>query len=66
MEKLSLIDSFAEFKEYKGIDTETLMRILEDVLRGLLAKKYGTDKNIDIIVNVDKGDLEIWRNRTIV
>ena len=42
------------------------MRILEDVLRGLLAKKYGTDKNIDIIVNVDKGDLEIWRNRTIV
>ena len=66
MEKLRLIDSFAEFKEYKGIDTETLMRILEDVLRGLLAKKYGTDKNIDIIVNVDKGDLEIWRNRTIV
>ena len=66
MEKLSLIDSFAEFKEYKGIDTETLMRILEDVLRGLLAKKYGTDKIIDIIVNVDKGDLEIWRNRTIV
>ncbi len=66
MEKLSLIDSFAEFKEYKGIDTETLMRILEDVLRGLLAKKYGTDKNIDIIVNVDKGDLEIWRNRVIV
>ena len=66
MEKLSLVDSFAEFKEYKGIETETLMRILEDVLRGLLSKKYGTDKNIDIIVNVDKGDLEIWRNRTIV
>lgn len=66
MEKINLIDSFAEFKEYKGIDTETLMRILEDVLRGLLSKKYGTDKNVDIIVNVDKGDLEIWRNRTIV
>jgi N utilization substance protein A len=66
MEKLSLVDTFSEFKEFKNIDTETLMRILEDVFRGLLAKKYGTDKNIDIIVNVDKGDLEIWRNRTIV
>ncbi len=66
MEKLSLIDSFSEFKELKGIDTETLMRILEDVLRSLLAKKYGTDKNFDIIVNPDKGDLEIWRSRTIV
>ncbi len=66
MEKLSLIDSFSEFKELKGIDTETLMRILEDVLRGLLIKKYGTDKNCDIIVNPDKGDLEIWRSRTIV
>lgn len=66
MEKLSLIDSFSEFKELKGIDTETLMRILEDVLRGLLTKKYGTDKNFDIIVNPDKGDLEIWRSRTIV
>ncbi len=66
MEKSSLVDSFAEFKDIKGIDTETLMRILEDVLRGLLKKNYGTDKNIDIIVNVDKGDLEIWRNRTIV
>ncbi|MBQ9312560.1 MAG: transcription termination/antitermination protein NusA [Bacteroidales bacterium] len=66
MEKINLIDSFAEFKEYKGIDTETLMRILEDVLRGILVKKYGTDKNIDIINNPDKGDLEIWRNRVIV
>ncbi len=66
MEKSSLVDSFAEFKDIKGIDTETLMRILEDVLRGLLKKNYGTDRNVDIIVNVDKGDLEIWRNRTIV
>ena len=66
MEKLSLVDSFSEFKELKGIDTETLMRILEDVLRGLLTKKFGTDKNCDIIVNPDKGDLEIWRSRTIV
>lgn len=66
MEKVNLVDSFSEFKEHKGIDTETLMRILEDVLRGLLEKKYGTDKNVDIIVNVDKGDLEIWRNRVIV
>ncbi|MBP3253517.1 MAG: transcription termination/antitermination protein NusA [Bacteroidales bacterium] len=66
MEKISLIDSFSEFKELKGIDTEILMRILEDVLRGLLTKKYGTDRNFDIIVNPDKGDLEIWRSRTIV
>lgn len=66
MEKLSLIDSFSEFKELKGIDTETLIRILKEVIRGLLIKKYDTDLNFDIIVNPDKGDLEIWRSRTIV
>ncbi len=66
MEKLSLIDSFSEFKELKGIDTETLIRILKEVIRGLLIKKYDTDVNFDIIVNPDKGDLEIWRSRTIV
>jgi N utilization substance protein A len=61
-----LVDTFAEFKEFKNIDREALMRILEDVFRSVLTKKYGTDENIDIIVNVDKGDLEIWRKRSIV
>ncbi|MBR0072250.1 MAG: transcription termination/antitermination protein NusA [Bacteroidales bacterium] len=66
METLNLIDSFSEFKEFKNIDRETLMRILEDVFRSALIKRYGTDENFDIIVNVDKGDLEIFRNREIV
>lgn len=61
-----MIDSFSEFKEFKNIDRETLMRILEDVFRSALIKRYGTDENCDIIVNVDKGDLEIFRNREIV
>lgn len=66
MNTANLIDSFAEFKEMKNIDRLTMMRILEDVFRSLLEKKYGTADNYDIIVNPDKGDLEIWRNRTIV
>jgi small nuclear ribonucleoprotein (snRNP)-like protein len=66
MEHINLVETFSEFKEFKNIERETLMRILEDVFRHMLIKKYGTDENIDIIVNVDKGDLEIWRNRTIV
>ncbi|MBP5759325.1 MAG: transcription termination/antitermination protein NusA, partial [Bacteroidales bacterium] len=66
METSNLIDSFSEFKEFKNIDRETLMRILEDVFRSALIKRYGTDENFDIIVNVDKGDLEIFRNREIV
>lgn len=66
MENLSLVDTFSEFKEFKNIETETLMRIVEEVFRGVLVKKYGSDDNIDIIVNVEKGDLEIWRNRIIV
>ena len=66
MEKLSLVDTFSEFKEFKNIETETLMRIVEEVFRGVLVKKFGSDENIDIIVNVEKGDLEIWRNRIIV
>ncbi|MGB4654457.1 MAG: transcription termination factor NusA [Bacteroidales bacterium] len=65
-EHINLVDTFAEFKEFKNIDREALMRILEDVFRSVLTKKYGTDENIDIIVNVDKGDLEIWRKRSIV
>ncbi|MCM1041401.1 MAG: transcription termination factor NusA [Bacteroides sp.] len=66
MENLNLVESFSEFKDLKSIDRETMMRILEDVFRAMLIKKYGTDSNIDIIVNIDKGDLEIWRNRVIV
>ncbi|HNW97171.1 MAG TPA: transcription termination factor NusA [Bacteroidales bacterium] len=66
MEHINLVESFSEFKEFKNIDRATLMRILEEVFRGMLAKKYGSADNFDIIVNVDKGDLEIWRNRTIV
>ncbi|MBQ0160835.1 MAG: transcription termination factor NusA [Bacteroidales bacterium] len=66
MKTLDLIDSFSEFKEFKNIDRETLMRILEEVFRAALAKRYGSEDNFDIIVNIDKGDLEIFRNRTIV
>jgi len=66
MDNINLVESFSEFKEFKNIDRETMMRILEDVFRGMLQKKYGTDENLDIIVNIDKGDLEIYRNLTIV
>jgi len=66
MDNLNLIESFAEFKEFKNIDRVTMMTVLEDVFRSMLKKKYGTDDHIDVIVNVDKGDLEIWMNREIV
>ncbi|OMP31346.1 transcription termination factor NusA [Mangrovimonas sp. DI 80] len=66
MENVALIDSFSEFKDDKLIDRVTLMAILEDVLRNALKKKYGDDDNFDIIINPDKGDLEIWRNRVVV
>lgn len=66
MENLALIESFSEFKDDKLIDRVTLMAILEDVFRNALKKKYGSDDNFDIIINPDKGDLEIWRNRTVV
>jgi N utilization substance protein A len=66
MENLALIDSFAEFKDDKNIDRVTLMGIIEDVFRNMIIKKYGSDANFDIIVNPDKGDLEIWRNRIVV
>ncbi|SIT94225.1 transcription termination factor NusA [Pontibacter indicus] len=61
-----LIESFAEFAKFKNIDRPTMMRILEDVFRTMIRKKWGTDENFDIILNVEKGDLEIWRNREIV
>jgi len=61
-----LIDSFADFKEQKNIDRVTMMHILEDVIRGMIVRKYGEVDNFDLIVNVDKGDLEIFQNLTIV
>jgi N utilization substance protein A len=62
----TLIESFAEFARQKNIDRPTMIRILEDVFRNMIRKKYGTDDNFDIIINADKGDLEIWRFREIV
>ena len=66
MENLALIDSFSEFKDEKFIDRVTLMVILEEVFRNTLKRKFGSDDNFDIIINPDKGDLEIWRNRIVV
>ncbi len=66
MEQLNLVETFSEFKEFKNIDRETMMRILEDVFKHMLTKRFGSSDNFDIIVNIDKGDLEIWRSRTIV
>ncbi|WP_109301510.1 transcription termination factor NusA [Aquimarina sp. AU474] len=66
MENIALIESFSEFKDDKLIDRVTLMAILEDVFRNALKKKFGSDDNFDIIINPDKGDLEIWRNRIVV
>ncbi|MGM0635211.1 MAG: transcription termination factor NusA [Bacteroidota bacterium] len=66
MENIDLINSFSEFKDDKLIDRVTLMAILEEVFRSALKRKYGEDDNFDIIINPDKGDLEIWRNRIVV
>ncbi len=66
MNATNLIESFSEFKEFKNIDRETMMNVLEDVFRSVMLKQYGTDENVDVIINIDKGDLEIWRNREIV
>jgi transcription termination/antitermination protein NusA len=66
MEGVNLIESFSEFKDIKNIDRATLMSIIEDVFRSMLIKRFGSDKNFDIIVNPDKGDVEIYKNRTIV
>lgn len=66
MDNLNLISNFAEFKELKNIDKSTMIGVLEDVFRHLLIKTYETDENFDIIINPEKGDLEIWRNRIIV
>ncbi len=66
MENIALIDSFSEFKDDKSIDRVTLMAILEEVIRATLKRKFGDDDNFDIIINPDKGDMEIWRNRIVV
>lgn len=66
MEGLNLISTFAEFKEQKNIDRPTMMSVVEDVFRTQLARQYGDADNFDIIINIDKGDFEIWRNRTVV
>ncbi len=62
----NLIDSFAEFKELKNIDRATMVSVLEESFRSVIAKMFGTDENYDVIVNPDKGDFEIWRNRKVV
>ncbi len=66
MENIALIESFSEFKSDKSIDRVTLMALLEEVFRTALKRKFGSDDNFDIIINPDKGDLEIWRNRIVV
>ena len=66
MDNLNLISTFAEFKELKNIDKSTMIGVLEDVFRHTLQKQYETDDNFDVIINPEKGDLEIWRNRVVV
>jgi len=66
MDNMNLIETFSEFKELKNIDRATMMSVLEDVFRNVLIRQFGSDENFDIIINVDKGDLEIWRNRVVV
>lgn len=66
MENLNLIETFSEFKELKSIDRATMISVLEDVFRNMLLKMFGTDENFDVIINIDKGDFEIWRNREVV
>ena len=66
MDSINLIDSFAEFKEFKNIDRVTMMGVLEEVFRAMVRKANGTDENVDVIINVDKGDLELWINKKVV
>ena len=65
-ETVSLSDTFAEFKELKNIDRSTMVSVLEDSFRSVISKMFGTDENYDVIINPDKGDFEIYRNRTVV
>ena len=66
VETISLIDTFSEFKDTKNIDRTTMVSVLEESFRSVIAKMFGTDENYDVIVNPDKGDFEIWRNRVVV
>ncbi len=66
MSTVNLIESFGEFKDIKNIDRVTMMGILEDVFRGVVKRRFGEEANVDIIINPDKGDLEMWLNRIIV
>src|ERR1700743_444141 len=66
MASINLIEAFQDFKEADNIDRPTMMKVVEDVFKTLLRKKYGSDENFDVIVNAEKGDLEIMRRRTIV
>ena len=66
MESINLIETFSEFKELKNIDRATMISVLEDVFRSMLQKMFGSDENFDVIINIDKGDFEIWRNREVV
>ena len=65
-ETISMIDTLAEFKELKNIDKDTMISVLEDSFRNVIAKMFGTDENYDVIINPEKGDFEIWRNRKVV
>ena len=64
--EIGLVDSFAEFKEFKNIDRATMMHVLEDVFKSMLRKKFESEDNFDIIINTESGDLEIYHNRLIV
>ena len=66
MKNINLTDTFSEFKELKNIDRATMMSVLEDVFRSVLIKQFGSDEKFDVIINIDKGDFEIWRNREVV
>src|SRR5690606_28794119 len=63
---INLIDSFQEFKEFKNIDRPTVITVLEEVFRSMIRKRFGTDENVDVIVNPDNGDLEMWRTRVVM
>ena len=66
MDNINLIESFSELKDMKNIDKNSMVKIMQEVFKTIIAKKYGTADNFDIIVNPNKGDLEIWRNRIVV
>src|SRR3546814_5196394 len=66
MSNINLIDSFKDFKDEKKIDRPYMESVLQEVVKSMLRRKYGTEENCDIILNVDKGDIEIWRTRKVM